>query len=89
MSDNRVDENLNINTGACIIKIIHSKSVITIYPEDEAVTLRDCYEKTVEAMRSVNDTITVLSESLLSGTVYRYGNHGAYWEQIGKLDGYA
>ena len=31
----------------------------------------------------------VVSEYGLEGRVYRYGNNGKYWEQIGRTDGYA
>lgn len=34
-------------------------------------------------------TITVIYETALSGTVYRYGNHGDYWEEVGTLKGWA
>lgn len=33
--------------------------------------------------------ITVLVEYPLYGAVYTYGNHGQYWEETGKLKGYA
>lgn len=31
----------------------------------------------------------VITEYGLSGKVYRYGNHGNYWEEIGETCGYA
>lgn len=31
----------------------------------------------------------VISERGLSGKIYRYGNHGEYWEEVGKTEGYA
>lgn len=33
--------------------------------------------------------VTVIVEAPLHGEVYRYGNHGKYWEQIGTVCGYA
>lgn len=33
--------------------------------------------------------IIVITEYGISGNVYRYGNHGDYWEKIGKTIGYA
>lgn len=33
--------------------------------------------------------ITVIAESGLHGEIYRYGNHGDYWEYIGDTVGYA
>ena len=34
-------------------------------------------------------SIIVIAENPLHGKVYRYGNHGEYWEQIGTSCGYA
>ena len=31
----------------------------------------------------------VIAESALSGKVYRYGNHGEFWEEVGETRGYA
>ena len=31
----------------------------------------------------------VISESGLDGFIYEYGNHGKYWELVGKTCGYA
>ena len=31
----------------------------------------------------------VIAESALSGKVYRYGNHGECWEEVGTMRGYA
>ena len=33
--------------------------------------------------------ITVIAECPLHGAVYKYGNNGEYWEQIGTVCGYA
>lgn len=33
--------------------------------------------------------ITVIAESALWGSVFRFGNHGEFWEHIGKTQGYA
>lgn len=35
------------------------------------------------------NSIIVISENPLGGEVYRYHNHGEYWEQIGTVCGYA
>ena len=50
--------------------------------EDEFTTLKDISDliPTVEM---------VIAESALSGKVYRYGNHGEYWEEVGETRGYA
>ena len=43
-----------------------------------------------EIRRSVNGrSILVISESGLHGDIYRYGNHGDYWELVGETCGYA
>ena len=31
----------------------------------------------------------LMAESPLRGEVYSYGNHGAFWEKTGTVDGYA
>lgn len=31
----------------------------------------------------------VIFEDALEGNVYKYGNHGEYWEEVGKTEGYA
>lgn len=33
--------------------------------------------------------IMVMVEDPLNGVIYEYGNHGDYWEEVGKLCGYA
>lgn len=33
--------------------------------------------------------ILVITECGIGGSVYRYGNHGDYWEKIGETIGYA
>ena len=49
---------------------------------DEKITLKDIRKK----YPFVNE---VISESGLHGEVYRYGNHGKFWERIGQTEGYA
>lgn len=50
--------------------------------EDELTTLKEIkdYYSSVEM---------VIAESALSGKVYRYGNHGEFWEEVGETRGYA
>ena len=31
----------------------------------------------------------VISDDALSGKIYRYGNHGEFWEEVGETRGYA
>jgi len=33
--------------------------------------------------------IILIAESALKGTVYKYGNHGKYWEEVGETMGFA
>jgi len=49
---------------------------------DEPISLAKIKEK-YEGVRMV------ISEDPLSGKVYRYGNHGEFWEEVGKTEGYA
>ena len=50
--------------------------------EDEFTTLKDISD----LFPSVE---MVIAESALSGKVYRYGNHGEFWEEVGEMRGYA
>lgn len=34
-------------------------------------------------------TYLLIYESYTSGVIYRYGNHGAYWEKVGTMEGFA
>ena len=39
--------------------------------------------------KGYDGSIMVIYETGLDGTIYRYGNHGDYWEIVGKLAGWA
>ena len=39
--------------------------------------------------KGYDGSIMVIYEKGLDGTVYRYGNHGDYWEIVGQLAGWA
>lgn len=52
------------------------------------MSLADCYCLAVGNGYRSGD-ITVVIELPLWGDVYRYGNHGEYWEKVGKTEGYA
>lgn len=91
----RVNDNINLNWNMSIITIIHSdiefcKKIIYCNDEDDEkeFTLKDCYNTAV-ANGYKRGCIIVLKENPLSVSVYRYGNHGEYWEEIGTLKGYA
>lgn len=49
---------------------------------DEKITLADI-------LRDYPTVVMVIVDSDLSGKVYRYGNHGPYFEQVGTTIGYA
>lgn len=49
---------------------------------DDRITLDDI-------LKQYSTAEMVISESGLHGEIYRYGNHGDYWEQIGTTGGYA
>lgn len=34
-------------------------------------------------------TITLIADAPLEGIIYKYGNHGNYWESYGQTRGYA
>ena len=49
-------------------------------------------EKLVEEVKKIEDElsiITVIAEMGLSGVIYKYGNHGEYWEKTGETIGFA
>lgn len=54
-------------------------------------TLRDCYNIAVENGFDVttHNTICVMAEGMLHGDIYRYGNHGDFWERVGETVGLA
>lgn len=39
--------------------------------------------------KGYDGSIMVIYEKGLDGTIYRYGNHGDYWEIVGQLAGWA
>ncbi len=68
--------------------------IITIIDTfDESVTASDYNADNMAVLAHIipNDegVTTVISETPISGTIYRYGNHGQFWEKIGKTCGYA
>ena len=52
------------------------------------MTLEDCYDMAV-GNGYKKGAITVCCESPLHGEIYKYGNHGSFWEKVGETDGYA
>lgn len=52
------------------------------------MTLDDCYDMAVRNGYK-KGVITVCCESPLHGEIYKYGNHGSFWEKVGETDGYA
>ena len=87
-------ENIDIS-GMSIITIISEDVNIVggLYEiifgnEGTVFTLKDCYNIAV-GNGDRRGCITVLVEYPLRGKVYRYGNHGEYWEEVGTLKDYA
>lgn len=70
-----------------IITIVYKEKAKKIY--GEAHTLRECYGIATENEDDTSETILVIHENPLNGVIYRYGNHGKYWEVVGKMGGYA
>lgn len=62
------------------------KGVKTI--PDGDMSLADCYCLAVGNGYKTG-VITVIIQWPLRGDVYLFGNHGEYWEKVGKTDGYA
>ncbi len=66
------------------VKIIIDDKLYNANSENDFVTLKDISDK------EPNKCITVIAESPLSGTIYRYNNYGKReWQLIGNLLGYA
>lgn len=81
----QVDEKLKLEGG--IIKIVTDHSVKTLYGEHR--TLNECLEIGKVISNMPTGSVIVMHEEALNGNVYRYGNHGAFWEHIGTLKGFA
>lgn len=70
------------DTDGLIFTIPHSK---LNWGTDGALTLKEIADQ----LRSAHKTIFVWEDSPLEGVIYEYGNHGDYWEEYGKTQGYA
>ena len=77
------------------VKIIFNDISETLYQNfefsDNCLTLQNC-KRIAYGFCKENETqgtILVIAENPTDGVVYRYGNHGAYWEKIGTTCGYA
>lgn len=94
----RMEVNENTVLAEDITIIYDDDKVIKIFnnlePDYEngrmkGITLVDCL-KTAKPKGYAHGTITVLSESYLSGDIYRYNNYGKNeWCLIGNLIGFA
>ena len=80
------------------IKIIFNDILISLFNDIEpdyknncmkGLTLNDCVKKAKE--KGYKDgTILVISESWLSGAIYRYNNYGKQeWYKVGSMVGFA
>lgn len=83
-----VSENLTICSG--IVTAVCDNRAFKRYvcEDDKPLTLGDI-RMLITNGEETDDTILVIHEQPLSGVVYRYGNHGEMWEQIGKTEGFA
>lgn len=75
------------------IKIIFNDKVIQLYNDfeydDHIYTLEDCLN-IVRKNGYTMGVILVISESYMTGDIYRYGNYtdGEWW-RVGKMEGFA
>lgn len=86
----KLDGNYNILTSMSMVHIIFVDKCVKIIPPEEQkrLTLNDCYM--IAVLNGYTEgVITVMEEAPLEGQIYRYGNHGPYWEKIGSIVGYA
>lgn len=69
-----------------IIRIVSDNKVEVIYNSEifpTCLKLSDCEDI------AGSDRILVIAENALEGAVFRYGNHGFFWEKVGTTEGYA
>ena len=69
-----------------IIRIVSDNKVEVIYNSEifpTCLKLSDCEDI------AGSDRILVIAENAFEGAVFRYGNHGFFWERIGTTGGYA
>ena len=88
ISTNNIYENLEGK------EILFDDGIIWTFSEDGSCKrlILDCeYDKPIslDELREKYNAYIVISESWLSGNVYRYGNHGEFWEKIGQTIGFA
>jgi hypothetical protein len=69
-------------------KIYHYYVIDQYSTEDEPSTLGGL-QQMIEKKYGHIRYCTVVSESGLEGNIFRYGNHGNFWERTGKTCGYA
>lgn len=65
----------------CVKKYLHGKNSLD-YTFNEI--MKDACKKGY-----TDGTILVIAESPLDGKVYRYGNYGKWWDEVGCTQGYA
>lgn len=56
--------------------------------QDEVLTLDEIRQQ-VQKQYEMCGIILVMTESYLEGVIYRYGNYGDFWVEIGNMSGYA
>lgn len=56
---------------------------------DDAKNLKDIENIVAKSGQLHCSIITVIAESPMTGTIYRYGNYGLFWDKIGQTKGYA
>ena len=79
-------------------RVLHD-CIITIFTEGETESVRTMYlqgeygeESSLKQIREMlpdAKLITVVAEKWNKGRIYRFGNHGEFWEYVGDTDGYA
>lgn len=74
--------------GEGCVTIVGRTKARKIYT-DEVMTLESCRDKARQMEPANESTILVIDECALSGKIYRYGNHGDYWEEVGTMRGWA
>lgn len=86
--------------GLNIITIIRGRAEVIplnfLEWNEERELDEDCYEifryislREIAEQLGVNARLVIIVETPNNGIIYRYGNHGAVWEIIGRTCGYA
>ena len=95
MDFTRISEFCNINaeensTITIIFDDVFGKRIREMTVKSDKMTLDDCriFAKSQVLRGNIGHELTVLVRGPKHGAVYRYGEHGDFWEKCGTMSGY-